>query len=298
YTGEMYDSSASMYYLRARWYDQQTGRFNRMDPFAGNTHDPQSLHKYLYVHNNPINNYDPSGLFSISTAITTVTYVSLAIAIIPHAIRGLSAAKSILELTDLTNLVRRLANRGVIDFITAEAIRSEAFFTFTELLAIVGNSVAMIAKEVALHYGYNLAFAAVTQAAVGGLKTSVKFAKGAIATRIGGEVVENHHLVFASSLKKGLKSLKANMFKLPRRIHRLRTNGIHSRIAASDFAYLQPGGAKTMSGILEDVGRQQWLDDLGKCYKWLETEFSGDYKGIHKAYQNAVKAIDGTSGLI
>jgi RHS repeat-associated protein len=50
YTGEMYDSSASMYYLRARWYDQQTGRFNRMDPFAGNKHDPQSLHKYLYVH--------------------------------------------------------------------------------------------------------------------------------------------------------------------------------------------------------------------------------------------------------
>jgi RHS repeat-associated protein len=42
YTGEMYDSSASMYYLRARWYDQQTGRFNRMDPFAQNNHDPLS----------------------------------------------------------------------------------------------------------------------------------------------------------------------------------------------------------------------------------------------------------------
>jgi RHS repeat-associated protein len=69
YTGEMYDGSASMYYLRARWYDQQTGRFNRMDPFAGNTEDPQSLHKYLYCHANPVNGIDSSGLagdFSLS----------------------------------------------------------------------------------------------------------------------------------------------------------------------------------------------------------------------------------------
>jgi RHS repeat-associated protein len=34
YSRQMYDSSASMYYLRARWYDQQSGRFNRTDPFA------------------------------------------------------------------------------------------------------------------------------------------------------------------------------------------------------------------------------------------------------------------------
>jgi RHS repeat-associated protein len=63
YTGEMYDSSASMYYLRARWYDQQTGRFNRIDPFVGHKQDPQSLHKYLYCHANPVNNVDPSGRY-------------------------------------------------------------------------------------------------------------------------------------------------------------------------------------------------------------------------------------------
>jgi hypothetical protein len=32
-----------------------------MDPFTGNNQDPQSLHKYLYAHCNPINNIDPSG---------------------------------------------------------------------------------------------------------------------------------------------------------------------------------------------------------------------------------------------
>ncbi len=35
YTGEQYDSSAQMYYLRARYYDPSNGRFNQTDPFAG-----------------------------------------------------------------------------------------------------------------------------------------------------------------------------------------------------------------------------------------------------------------------
>jgi len=34
-------------YLRARFYDPASGTFNRLDPFAGNLADPQSLHKYL-----------------------------------------------------------------------------------------------------------------------------------------------------------------------------------------------------------------------------------------------------------
>ncbi len=61
FSGEYYDSTATQYYLRARWYSPATGRFNRLDPFAGNNRDPQSLHKYLYVHCNPINSIDPSG---------------------------------------------------------------------------------------------------------------------------------------------------------------------------------------------------------------------------------------------
>lgn len=50
-----------MYYLRARYYDPLNGRFNQLDPYAGNNQDPQSLHKYLYCHANPVNGIDPSG---------------------------------------------------------------------------------------------------------------------------------------------------------------------------------------------------------------------------------------------
>jgi len=62
YAGEQFDLDAQQYYLRARYYNPLNGRFNRMDPFAGNNHDPQSLHKYLYANANPINRIDPSAL--------------------------------------------------------------------------------------------------------------------------------------------------------------------------------------------------------------------------------------------
>jgi RHS repeat-associated protein len=50
-------------HLRARYYDPSVGQFTSMDPFAGDTNDPQSLHKYAYVHGDPINGIDPSGMF-------------------------------------------------------------------------------------------------------------------------------------------------------------------------------------------------------------------------------------------
>lgn len=64
YAGEHFDTDMQHYYNRARWYNPLTGLFNRMDPFAGNNQDPQSLHKYLYCHTNPINATDPTGYFT------------------------------------------------------------------------------------------------------------------------------------------------------------------------------------------------------------------------------------------
>jgi RHS repeat-associated protein len=62
YSGEMFDLRIGQQYLRARWYEATAGRFNRMDPFFGNLHDPLSLHKYNYAHLDPVNGTDPTGL--------------------------------------------------------------------------------------------------------------------------------------------------------------------------------------------------------------------------------------------
>ena len=61
FTGEQIDPDLGMYYLRARYYQPATGRFWTMDSFEGRGFSPQTLHKYLYCHGNPLNGSDPSG---------------------------------------------------------------------------------------------------------------------------------------------------------------------------------------------------------------------------------------------
>jgi RHS repeat-associated protein len=72
YSGESFDAHIGMQYLRRRWYDPATGRFNTLDSFFGNLQDPQSLHKYAYTHANPINSSDPVGLSSESEITVTM----------------------------------------------------------------------------------------------------------------------------------------------------------------------------------------------------------------------------------
>jgi RHS repeat-associated protein len=68
YSSETFDRLTGQQYLRARYYDPAAGRFNRLDPFAGNAQDPQSLHKYAYAHGDPINGMDPTGRSFASAA--------------------------------------------------------------------------------------------------------------------------------------------------------------------------------------------------------------------------------------
>ncbi|MEK7674628.1 MAG: RHS repeat-associated core domain-containing protein [Verrucomicrobiota bacterium] len=66
YTGEQFDPDLGLYYLRARYHNPDTGRFWTMDSFEGFGGDPQSLHKYTYCGNDPVNAIDPSGSFTLT----------------------------------------------------------------------------------------------------------------------------------------------------------------------------------------------------------------------------------------
>jgi hypothetical protein len=50
-----------LYYLRARYYNANTGRFMSRDPEDGDDYRPASLHKYLYASGDPVNAFDPRG---------------------------------------------------------------------------------------------------------------------------------------------------------------------------------------------------------------------------------------------
>lgn len=47
---------------QARYLNPNTGRFLTMDSYEGNTEDPNTLHKYVYAEDDPVNGIDPSGL--------------------------------------------------------------------------------------------------------------------------------------------------------------------------------------------------------------------------------------------
>lgn len=67
FAGEQLDQNLDQYYLRARYYDQNTGRFTQMDTWMGSNADPVTLHKYLYANADPANTIDPSGQFGIAS---------------------------------------------------------------------------------------------------------------------------------------------------------------------------------------------------------------------------------------
>jgi RHS repeat-associated protein len=71
YTGEAYDASTQLVYLRARYYDGRTGRFTQKDPSGLE----QNL--YAYVASNPVNRIDPSGLFSLKAIAKSYGYSNL-----------------------------------------------------------------------------------------------------------------------------------------------------------------------------------------------------------------------------
>jgi RHS repeat-associated protein len=57
-----YGNSAGNDYAFARYYNSRLGRFMSADPLDGDISDPQTLNKYAYVRDNPVNLVDPLGL--------------------------------------------------------------------------------------------------------------------------------------------------------------------------------------------------------------------------------------------
>ncbi|MGA1842659.1 MAG: RHS repeat domain-containing protein, partial [bacterium] len=98
YTGEQNDMNIGFYYLRARYYNTETGRFITTDPFWGNTFDPLSLHKYIYAHENPVNNIDPSGTTILYIDLLASTYLrTLLSKIVLYRIKFITSLANIME---------------------------------------------------------------------------------------------------------------------------------------------------------------------------------------------------------
>lgn len=66
-TGKEWDEESRVYYSGARFYDAAAGVWLTQDPYRGELSNPITLHRFLYVHNNPVNLVDPLGFFAWDT---------------------------------------------------------------------------------------------------------------------------------------------------------------------------------------------------------------------------------------
>jgi RHS repeat-associated protein len=78
------DSETNLEYAKARYYSYTHGRFTSIDPLMGNTLDPQSLNRYTYVLNDPLNQRDPDGLYPRSQH-RFITFLMAAMLGVPNA---------------------------------------------------------------------------------------------------------------------------------------------------------------------------------------------------------------------
>ncbi len=89
YSGEQFDATTGLYYLRARYYDQGVGTFVSRDSFGGVESDPVTLHKYLYTGNSPVDRIDPSGnTWTLSGAVTVAAITGIVVNSVLDGING------------------------------------------------------------------------------------------------------------------------------------------------------------------------------------------------------------------
>ena len=97
YCGEYYDAETKTIYLRARYYDAETGRFTQQDGWSYAVPGfLLSLNLYTYCWNNPVSYIDPSGHWSWSKALgITLIAVSTALAVASIVMTAGAAAAAV-----------------------------------------------------------------------------------------------------------------------------------------------------------------------------------------------------------
>src|SRR5579883_259561 len=71
YEGGYFESSTGLVKFGTRYYNPNLGRWTQQDPVIGNLYNPDTLNRYLYVSDDPVNEVDPSGkdIFECALAI-------------------------------------------------------------------------------------------------------------------------------------------------------------------------------------------------------------------------------------
>jgi RHS repeat-associated protein len=77
FTGAFTDPGTGLVYLRGRWYAPDVARFIQPDPADGNPAFTDTLNRYVYSLDDPVNRSDPSGRFGLAEVSTVSSVVGI-----------------------------------------------------------------------------------------------------------------------------------------------------------------------------------------------------------------------------
>ena len=84
YAGGYFNQNTGLTKFGTRYYDPTLGGWPQQDPVAGSLDNPDSLNRYLYAKDNPVNFTDPSGRFTYVGAVifAIISAISSGVAIL------------------------------------------------------------------------------------------------------------------------------------------------------------------------------------------------------------------------
>ena len=125
FTGQRFDNPPGIYFYNSRYYDPQLGRFLQPDTIVQAPGNPQTLNRYSYVGNNPVNRIDPSGhgFFLIVIGFAKL-FASMAAAhpiIMGAGVGALSSGISTVVSQGCCNNITQIAQNTAVGFVTGGA---------------------------------------------------------------------------------------------------------------------------------------------------------------------------------
>jgi hypothetical protein len=244
-----------------------------LDPFAGSNQDPQSLHKYLYAHCNPINGEDPSGMaFSLAGFVSVNSILAVAIgSLAPALISGYEEAKAGANIWEIlrNSAIAYCASFGVgLGLVAAGPYIMAAAVAALSLIPGVSASTAAVAIAVAFIgltiYGAHELWTSEYPLA---LKISVTAILAlSVITSIGKEGLQE----LASNAKNLVKSLGGGKQPPPQRVtnpwgrggspaHRGRIEQIETRFKGKAWTHIA-GGSKPEQRVYMSDGSYRYPD--------------------------------------